>query len=260
MAYGVNAPFGLKPYLSLGSAGLTEKTNEYFIYASADGATTYNTSIFTNDPVILSKTAANRTVRYGATIERYDPTNTAAAAANTASILGVFAGCEYVDMQQNTVSSPFWPASSIVYPGTKIRALVIDDPMVVYDIQVSTASDAPDNARFSATGANVPAVLAYFSQNFALGVGGGGATVVNPAAGSTITGQSAFYLNLVGSAGAASRTEDTLPLKVLGFTPDAQNLGSIFEADGVTVKPFLNVRVIINNHFAKKGNTGFTPG
>ena len=51
MAYGQNAPFGLRPICSINGGSWTEKVNQYEIYASDDGATTYQTSIFTGDPV-----------------------------------------------------------------------------------------------------------------------------------------------------------------------------------------------------------------
>ena len=47
MAYGVNAPFGLRPISSINGGSWTEKVNEYFISASADGVTTYASNIFT---------------------------------------------------------------------------------------------------------------------------------------------------------------------------------------------------------------------
>ena len=68
MAYGVNAPFGLRPISSINGGSWTEKVNEYFISASADGATTYASNIFTGDPVIFNPAAANQG---GGTIARY---------------------------------------------------------------------------------------------------------------------------------------------------------------------------------------------
>ena len=68
MAYGTNAPFGLRPLSSISGGNWTEKTNAYFIAASADGATTYGTNIFTGDPVIWNPAIANQG---GGTIARY---------------------------------------------------------------------------------------------------------------------------------------------------------------------------------------------
>ena len=253
MAYGTNAPFGLRPFSSISGGSWTEKTNEYYIYASADGATTYGTSIFTGDPVIYNPVLAT-TLTSGPTIARY-PIDTATVVNEVTPVVGVFMGCEYLSTVtgvNNLIKSPYWPAATQVVPGSKIKAFILDDPDVVYDIQVSTATNVLNDARFSAAATTA----AYFTQNFAFGLAAGGGNIGNPTTGSTITGQSAIYLNLVGTT-ATNRTTATLPLKTIGFTPNPQNV--IFAADGVTVNPFLNVRVTINNHISRVGNLGVTP-
>lgn len=255
MAYGVNAPFGLRPVSSISGGAWTEKTNEYYIYASADGLTTYATSIFTGDPVIYNPAAATTLV--GApTIARY-PIDNATVANEATPVLGVFMGCEYLSNVTGTgtlIKSAYWPASTAVVPGSRIKAYIIDDPDVVFDIQVSTATNVLDDARFS----TAAATDAFFTQNFAFGLGGGGGNLVpnNPTTGNTRTGQSAIYLNLVGTT-ATNRVAATLPLKTIGFTPNPKNI--IFADDGVTVNPFLNVLVTINNHISRVGNLGITP-
>jgi hypothetical protein len=252
MAYGSNAPFGLRPLASISGGSWTEKTNDYYIYADANGANSYATSIYTGDPVIFNP-AAVTTLVGAPTIARY-PIDNATVANEITPVLGVFVGCEYYNSNNTLIKSQFWPASTLVYPGSSIKASIIDDPDVVYDIQVSTATNVLNDARFSPAATTA----AYFTQNFAFGLGGGGANLPpqNPANGSNISGQSAIYLNLVGTV-ATNRVAATLPLKALGFTSDPQNV--IFAADGMTVKPFLNVKVVINNHIWRVGNLGITP-
>ncbi|CAB4124210.1 hypothetical protein UFOVP51_74 [uncultured Caudovirales phage] len=257
MAYGTNAPFGLRPFSSISGGSWTEKTNEYFIYASADGTATYPIAVFTGDPVIYSATAAT-TITTAPTIIRY-PIDTATVVNEITPVVGVFMGCEYILPNGTLVKSPYWPGGApaatsgpAVLGGSRIKAFILDDPDVVYDIQVSTATNVLNDARFG----TAPATDAYFSQNFAFGLAAGGANILNPTAGSTITGQSAIYLNLVGTT-ATDRVAATLPLKTIGFTPNPQNV--IFAADGTTVNPFLNVRVTINNHISRVGNLGITP-
>ncbi len=253
MAYGTNAPFGLRPLSSISGGSWTEKTNEYYIYASTDGLTTYATSIFTGDPVIYNPAVAT-TLAGGPTIAIY-PIDNATVVNEITPVLGVFMGCEYLSTvtgTNNLIKSPYWPASTAVVPGSMIKAYIIDDPDVVYDIQVSTATNVLNDARFSADAATD----AFFTQNFAFGLGAGGANILNPTGGSTITGQSAIYLNLVGTA-ATNRVAATLPLKTIGFTPNPQNI--VFASNGTTVNPFLNVRVTINNHISRVGNLGITP-
>jgi hypothetical protein len=277
MAYGVNAPFGLRPISSINGGSWTEKTNEYSIFADANGANTYNASIFTGDPVVFSPARANV-----GTITRYLPAYTDATPStfSVLPILGVFQGCEYTDVTGRLIKSPFWPASTLVYPGSTIRCWVIDDPEVVYDVQVSThiAAVTPNFIGLP----NFPNINGQanlnggFGSNFALNVGGGGLfdTVVNayttatgkryannPADGSPITGQSAFYLDVATpTAGAAThdynKTVATLPLKALGYTQHPNNIA----ATGLTLTttPFLNVRVTINNHVFGHNSAGVT--
>lgn len=297
MAYGTNAPFGLRPLNSIVGGSWTEKVNEYEIYASADGLTTYSTSIFTGDPVqwgtSLAGTAANGSI---STIQRWLSPYTGGNTPGTFTdlpILGVFMGCRYV--AANAVSStpvqvsPYWPASTQVKAGTKIIAYILDDPTVLYDIQVSSHIDAGDVGGgvvnffakpvfpdTNATGGAPFVSAGSFGRNFALNIGGGTnfSTILpvntipanttyanNPAAGSTITGQSAFYLDVNTSATGDGTGDNkdyaknvtTLPLKALFYTINPQNVA----ATGATIDttPFINVTCIINNHVYSKGST-----
>jgi hypothetical protein len=287
MAYGVNAPFGLRPISSITGGTWTEKVNEYYIYASTDGATTYGTSIFTGDPVVFTPTAANivggtANASVGGFITRYLPnfTDGTPSTFSALPLLGVFVGCEYfstVNGTNNLIKSPFWPASTQVIGGTLIKAYVIDDPNVVYDIQVSSSINAAANAFvappvFPNTNTNADTLLkGAFGSNFALNVGGGTNfdTVAgysyanNPTGGSTLTGQSAFYLDVCTSTALNNdhdyrKTTATLPLKVVGWSQDPNNVA----APGLTraTTPFLNVRVLINNHVYGHNVAGTTLG
>lgn len=246
MAYGVNAPFGLRPISSINGGSWTEKTNEYFISASADGTTTYGTSIFYGDPVIFNSVDANQG---GGTIARYGFNTDGNAGTNNVSVVGVFTGCKYTDVNGNNITADYWPASTRVQAGTKITASIIDDPSVVYDIQVSTWTDVLNDARFTYN---------MVGQNFGLGLGGGGGNLVpdNPADGNIRTG-SAVFLATTFTANDIPHTTATLPLKVIGYTLDPDNLNKpISYTKDATTSPFLNVRVMINNHAFKAGTLG----
>jgi len=245
MAYGTNAPFGLRPLQSINGGSWTEKVNTYFISASANGATTYGTSLFTGDPVIWNPVVANQG---GGTIARYGFNNDGNNDGNAVSVLGVFMGCEYTLPTGVLVKSPYWPASTAVQAGSKIKALVLDDPSVVFDIQVSTWTDVLNDARFP---------YGLMGQNFGFGLGGNANLVPqNPANGNTISGQSGVYLAKVFAA-HDTHTTATLPLKVLGHTTDPNNLNNpiSYTADATT-QPFLNVMVQINNHTYRAGSLG----
>lgn len=103
-----SAPFGFRP--AYHPSGL-ERAKKYTI------ASAYGTAIYKGQPVILN---TNGTIVVG----------TAAA-----DLLGVFAGCEYVDSTGKPTVSNFWPASTAVLAGTVPTAWVYDDPEQIYEVQ-----------------------------------------------------------------------------------------------------------------------------
>lgn len=104
----VLAPFGFRP--AYNPIGL-ERAKKYTIAAA------YGTAIYKGMPVILN---TNGTIVAG----------TAAA-----DLVGVFAGCEYVDSTGKPNVSPFWPAAQATLSGTVPVAWVYDDPNEVYEVQ-----------------------------------------------------------------------------------------------------------------------------
>lgn len=292
MAYGTNAPFGARPLNSIAGGSWTEKVNEYEIYASADGTSTYATSLFTGDFVQWGTSISATPTVDGlvGTIARYNSgfADAAPSTFSTVPVLGIFMGCVYE--AANSVSStptqpsPYWPASTQVKPGTKIKAYILDDPNVLCDIQVSTHVDAAGNTfiakpvfpNTNQTGGVLATLKGYgsFGRNFGFNIGGGTNfntvptpqnTVANPqtynnnpATGSTLTGQSGFYLD-VDTSTAVQNNHDyakdvtTLPLKALFYTKNPLNVSNPALTIGTT--PFLNVTCIINNHVYGKGST-----
>lgn len=246
MAYGTNAPFGLRPLQSITGGSWTEKTNVYSIYADPTGQTTYKNSLFTGDPVVWSKTA-NQT----GTIMAF-PVTASSGDAPVTPVLGVFMGCEYFDSRNQLVKSPYWPGAALVYPGSRIKAWVIDDPLVVYDVQVSTSTDVATDPVFPSTN---------FGQNFTLTTGpSANKTVMNPSSGNTLTGQSVYYLDATTrDAGALA----TLAVQAIGYTENPTQptggTGTPYTPYTLSTMPYVNVRVIINNHAFKVGNLGAVP-
>lgn len=289
MAYGVNAPFGLKPLYSINGGTWSGVTNTYYIYASADGVTTSAISLFTGDPVQWN-TNQNRLN----TITLYDPQLFPATPAEFSStpIVGVFQGCEYFLPNGTLVKSAYWPASTQVLPGSKIKALVVDDPSVVYEVQISTPINAAANAFvgkpvFPNTNASNALYKGGFGSNFALMYGGGdnfdtvpnpngGTYANNPQTGNTLTGQSAFYLCVTTSNTLAGDNHDynkifntevatpnvvgRLPLKAIGWSDNVLNQpqANPFGAATLENTPFLNVKVLINNHAYGCDNVGIS--
>jgi hypothetical protein len=211
MAYGTNAPFGLRPRYMLSGATWNDQTSEYTIISG------YGTSLFTGDPVQFLNTGGIGIAVGGV-------------AGAQSTTLGVFMGCTYT-LNNTYVFSPYWPGGTVPDNAGNAVAYIADDPNIVYDIQCSSIVNA------NTANPNIAVADIGLNSNFA--VGGTG----NPAAGSTLSGQSAYYLSF---EGLTPGTSATLNLKLLRFTPDPRNLPA---------QNFNNALVIINNH-QLKGGTG----
>ena len=132
------APFGMRPVQSLAARYNTQGFNTYNI------ASGYATDIFTGDVVQL--------VTAG-TIEKDIGTI-------TATPIGIFLGCEYTTPDLNyRVWSQRWPANTV---DANARALVVDDPDAVFQIQADGAVDQ------TALGANAAIVQNAGSVPFGL--------------------------------------------------------------------------------------------
>ena len=159
-------------------------------------------------------------------------------------------GCEYTLPNGTLVQSPYWPGGTVVRAGSKIKAFVLDDPDVLYDVQVSTWNNTLNDAKFT---------YGLLGQNFGLGLGPTPVqgNINNPLDGSVRTGQSAAYLAKAFGNNDPAHTLVTLPLKALYFTKNPNNLANpiSYTADATTA-PFLNVTVQINNHVYRAGSLG----
>ena len=112
-----NAPFGFKPLAQM-SGGTIRNAGDYFIPSA------YGTSLFSGD---LVRSVANQNRQ----IER-------APSGAATRVLGVFQGCQYVDVAGNIVFAPIWLASTALLTGTLAKAVVYDDPALEFIAQMST--------------------------------------------------------------------------------------------------------------------------
>ncbi len=183
----------------------------------------YNVSIFTGDLVTLNAPVANVNQ-----IAIYLPILNQANAApnvfdNTRPVLGVFQGCEYYDATTKVLTfSKWYPANTQVVPGTKISALINDDPNVVWEIQVSTyinangTTFAGGNVSGTSAGPFFPGIsgtagyVSGIGSNYSI-MGGGGIfnTIPNPAGG--------FYTN--NPISTFTDTAANTPVTVSGTNP-----------------------------------------
>lgn len=91
-------------------------------------ATGYAANIFSGDPVKLTD---NGVVQLGSS------DGTRSGTTDGISLLGIFAGCQYLDANGKPTISPFWPSGTT---GTEIVAWVYDDPETLFDVQYDNPS------------------------------------------------------------------------------------------------------------------------
>lgn len=163
------SPYGLIPVYHPSG---TDRAQAYTILP------TYGSSIFKGDPVILN---TNGTINVG----------TAAA-----TLLGSFAGCEYVDATGKPTYSNFYPASQSVMSGSVITAWVYTDKEIVYEIQMSGQLSATLATAMTAIGDEADIIYT---------------------AGSTSTGLSACSLN---TTLAAAGNQKQFRIIGFGLAPD----------------------------------------
>lgn len=114
-----SAPFGFRP--SYHNSGQM-RPKAYTI------ASTYAANIFSGDPVKLTD---NGVIQLGTSDGTRNGTT------DGITLLGVFAGCQYLDASGKPTISPFWPSGAT---GTEIVAWVYDDPETLYDVQYDNPS------------------------------------------------------------------------------------------------------------------------
>ena len=188
MAYPtVSAPYGLKPINLIGGqvfAGATRLLNI---------ASGYGSSIFYGDVVKLVSTG---------TIEK----DTGQA---TATPVGVFLGCSYVNAQGQTVFAQYFPANTTAPTGTTITAYVADDPDQLFKVALVAGQTEDGNGL----------TIAFLGRTI---IGTNVELVQNT--GSTVTGDS--KIGVYSAAGAT--TTASLPLRVIDVVPDTANSSGNF--------------------------------
>jgi len=118
MASNIDAPFGLRPYNLLGSAPNSNGLTPYKVQVSATAGS--SSAIYQGDMVIP---LTNGLV------------DVSAADGGSVAILGVMAGCEYIDLSGKPKFDNFYPGTSLLKSGTEATVFVYDNPNQVYEIQ-----------------------------------------------------------------------------------------------------------------------------
>lgn len=127
-----SAPYGFRP--SYHNSGQM-RPKAYTI------TSTYAANIFSGDPVKLT---SDGVVQLGTS------DGTRSGTTDGITLLGIFAGCQYLDATGKPTISPFWPAGTT---GTQIVAWVYDDPETLYDVQYANPGTPGTDSVQTAVGA-----------------------------------------------------------------------------------------------------------
>jgi len=200
----INATFGLRPYRMLGSGPNTNGDNVYNIQTAATAGTS---SVIYNGAPVIPLTNGMIDV----------PGN---ANGGTVPLLGVFLGCNYIDLTGKPRWSPYWPGTAAAYANSIATATVVSNPDQLFLINTDAA--AADS-------------IVHANANF-----------VTAITGSTVSGSFA-------KLGVSTvNTTNTLNLRIIGFEDTPAN------ADP-TVAGRLAI-VLLNNHFYRYNANGTGAG
>lgn len=200
----INATFGLRPYRMLGSGANTNGDATYNIQTAATAGT--SSVIYCGAPVIP---LANGMIDIVGN-----------ANGGTVPLLGVFLGCNYIDLTGKPRWSPYWPGTAAVYANTIATATVVSNPDQLFLINTdAAAADA----------------IVHANANFATAT-----------TGNTVTGS---YAKL---AVSTVNTTNTLNLRIIGFEDTPAN-------SDPSVAGRLAI-VLLNNHFYRYGANGTGAG
>ena len=191
----INVAFGFKPVGKHGSSPATQGTSQYFIASDAS-------AIFQGSPVKAELT--------GGTIQ------IASASGNGDQLVGVFAGCEFVDATTGKLRfSNTWPGSGSANTNFDIKGFVYDNPAQRFII----ASDGTNTDRATAK-------ADIFKT----------ADLADGASGNTTTGISTAKLDI----STAEDTDTSNVVMILGIHEDVTNADHSAAGVSYIVK--------INNH------------
>lgn len=207
------------------------------------GAATYNGQYTTG-----KMTAANaNTSPYANSIFKYDPIYwnangniiLASGGANPGPTLGTFEKCDYYSNTGGFENRNYWQGGQLTLNGSPVQVMYNSDPNIQYMIQVSTSANTAVE--------NITLTSAMVGNNANFNVGGSWGPPVNspyldnPATGNTVSGQSAYYLDLSTVGNGAE-----LNLKIMGIAALPNNeYGTPF-----------NIALVRINNNVLQGGTG----
>jgi hypothetical protein len=188
MAYPtIDKPYGLKPINLIGGQVFAGQTRQYQIDPAG-----FAGNIFYGDVVKLVSTG-------------YIEKDTGQA---TATPLGIFQGCSYVNAQGQVIFAQYYPTGYAAPTGTAITAYIQDDPDLLFKaVLVAGQTEGGNGLTPAFLGRSVIGTNAELVQN----------------TGSTFTGDS-----LIGVYTTVGTTTATLPIRIIDVVPDTANSSGNF--------------------------------
>lgn len=123
------APYGLRPVKRADGLPYAGAVTEYEIDPAG-----YNTNVFNGSLVYIN---ANGYINI-CTATGADATTNAlpAGSSSLTGAIGVAVGFEYVNAQGQLINSQYYPANTVAPTGTKIKCFVVNDPDVLFQVQL----------------------------------------------------------------------------------------------------------------------------
>ena len=128
------APYGLKPVKRADGLPYAGATSQYLIDPAGEG-----TNLFYGQVVHIG---ADGYIALSTATGADATTNALPTGTTLTGSLGVFVGCEYVNSSGQTVQAQYYPSGTA--NGGAIKAYVVDDPNVLFQVQADGAMDQSD--------------------------------------------------------------------------------------------------------------------
>ena len=194
-------PYGLRPVKRADGMPYAGATSQYLIDPAGEATNLFNGQVvhIGADGYIALSTATGAD----------GTTNALPTGTTLTGSLGVFVGCEYVNAQGQVIFSQYYPSGYAAPTGTSIKAYVVDDPNVLFQVQLDGAIDQSD------IGANT-----FFAAAQSTSTGNtstGNSTSALDA--TTVTTTAAFRI-----VSAVSPISDTYPDVLVKFNPGYHSL------------------------------------
>jgi len=135
------APYGLRPVKRADGLPYAGATTQYLIDPAGEG-----TNLFNGQVVHIG---ADGYVALSTATGADGTTNALPTGTTLTGSLGVFVGCEYINAQGQLIFSQYYPSGTTGV----VKAYVVDDPNVLFQVQLDGAADQSDigaNTFFSA--------------------------------------------------------------------------------------------------------------